>query len=302
LILNLVVAKPVFCLIAELREREHEMTNLWLRLAVTFVALGVASCGTFSGGETEGRGVRGAPVLTRVLDSGILRIGVSGSQPPFNVMSKNEEIIGLEADLGTALAFAIGLRPVFETMEFSQLIGALERGEIDIVMSGMAMTPERNARVAFVGPYYISGKGLVTRSEKLAQASESSEINSRDLRLVAMKGSTSFDFISDNAPRAELLTSPDHQSGISMVIEGSADAMVADFPACVLAILLNPDSGLATILAPFTFEPIGIALPPGDSLFITLVENYLNLLQGTGLLEQLQLKWFADAAWLAELP
>ena len=86
------------------------------------------------------------------------------------------------------------------------------------------------------------------------------------------------------------------------VIEDRVDALVADFPICVLAVLRNPMAGLTTLTTPFTVEPLGIALPADDPLFVNLVENYLNTLEGTGLLTQLKAKWFSDGSWVQELP
>ena len=64
----------------------------------------------------------------------------------------------------------------------------------------------------------------------------------------------------------------------------------------------NPDAGLSTLATPFTIEPLGIALPADDPLFLNLVENYLNTLEGTGLLTAFKAKWFSDGSWLNELP
>jgi ABC-type amino acid transport substrate-binding protein len=55
-------------------------------------------------------------------------------------------------------------------------------------------------------------------------------------------------------------------------------------------------------VTPFTVEPLGIALPADDPLFVNLVENYLHTLEGTGLLTQLKAKWFSEGSWVSELP
>lgn len=276
------------------------MRRTALRWIALFGALLLAAgCSTVGGGEAD---VAGTPVLSRVLDSGVLRVGVSGSQPPFNVKSKSGEIIGLEADLATGLANSIGLRPEFVQMPFAELLAALERGDVDVVMSSLTMTPERNARVAFVGPYFISGKGLLTRSDTLAEADDPDDIDTRDVTIVALAGSTSYQFVSEAAPKAELVAAKTHDAGVGMVINGEVDAMVADFPACVLAVFRNQSAGLVTAEAPFTFEPIGVAVPGNDALFINLVSNYIDLLEGSGMLEQLRNKWFADGSWLVDVP
>ena len=43
-------------------------------------------------------------------------------------------------------------------------------GEVDIVMSNVTITPERNLRAAFVGPYFVSGKSLLTRAGHITSA------------------------------------------------------------------------------------------------------------------------------------
>ena len=74
-----------------------------------------------------------------------------------------------------------------------------------------------------------------------------------------------------------------------MVREAKADAMVADMPTCVYAVLQDPS--LATLLIPLTVEPIGIAAPGNDPLLVNLLDNYLEALSAAGELEELNRKW-----------
>ena len=50
---------------------------------------------------------------------------------------------------------------------------------------------------------------------------------------------------------------------------------------------LEGRSMLVKKAAPLTIEPIGIALPAGDSLLLNMVQNYLGALEGIGLLDEL---------------
>ncbi len=246
-------------------------------------------------------GARSA-ALTRILAAGELRVGVSGSQPPLNVRTAKGEIIGLEADLARLLAGSIGVRAVFVEKPFAELIGALEKGDVDVVMSGVTITPERNLKVAFVGPYFISGKSILTRSETLARSNDASDIDNPSVTLAALDGSTSQRWVEVFVPKAKLVRVVDYDSGVKLVREGNVDAFVADYPICVLSVLRYQGEGLVTLASPLTVEPIGIALPPDDFLFVNLAENFLAALQATGALERLQKAWFEDGAWLAELP
>ena len=92
------------------------------------------------------------PVLDRIVQRGELVIGTSGTQPPMTVTSKKGEIIGLDADIAKAMADAMGVKLRFVTMPFAKLLPALEADQVDMVLSGMTITPKRNQIVAFVGP------------------------------------------------------------------------------------------------------------------------------------------------------
>jgi len=105
-------------------------------------------------------------VLDRIVQKGELTVGTSGNQLPFSVTTKEGDIMGLDADLATLMAAAMGVKVKFNTMPFSELLPALKAGKVDVVLSGMTITPERNLKVAFVGPYFISGKSIIIPFEK----------------------------------------------------------------------------------------------------------------------------------------
>jgi polar amino acid transport system substrate-binding protein len=229
-------------------------------------------------------------------------VGVSGNQPPFVVKAKSGELIGFEVDLANLLADAMGVDLKLVEKPFAQLLPALEAGEVDAVMSGMTMTPARNMRAAFVGPYMVSGKSILTKSSTLAAIDEAEDIDQSKVKLVALKGSTSQDFVKRALPVAQLTAVEDYDQGVKAVLDGTADAMVADFPICALSVLRYPEAGLTTLVKPLTIEPIGIALPAGDSLMLNMVENYLGALEAIGLIEELEKTWFEDGAWLIQVP
>ena len=241
-------------------------------------------------------------VLNKILKSGELRVGTSGNQPPFTMKSKEGQLMGYEVELAKLLTDALDLKLRFVEKTFSELIPALEKGEIDIIMSGMTMTPERNLKCSFVGPYIVSGKSILAKSKRIYDLDEMGEINRPTIKVAALRGSTSQNFVEKLAPDVEFIPTSDYETAIKMVLEDKVDIMVADYPVCVLSILRHPDAGLATLEAPLTIEPIGIALPPDAFQLHNLVENYINALQIGGVLENLEAKWFKDGSWLIRLP
>jgi len=254
------------------------------------------------GGTADAVAADNAPVLSRIVESGTFKVGMTGSQPPFSVVSKSGELIGFEVDLATILADAMDVKVEFVKMPFGELLSALEKGEIDAIMSGMTMTPKRNLKAAFVGPYIVSGKSILTKSATLAALEDAEDIDRSTIKITALKGSTSEKFVQQVLEKTTYIGVDDYDAGVQMVIDGKADALVADFPICALSQMRFPDAGLVTLAEPMTIEPIGIALAPGDSLLLNMVTNYLGALEGIGLLDALEKKWFEDGGWLIQLP
>ena len=98
--------------------------------------------------------------LNKIMKSGELKVGITGTQPPFSVESKKGDLMGFEVDLANLLAESMGVGVTFVRLPFGDLLGALESGKADAVMSGMTITIERNLKAAFVGPSVVSGKSF----------------------------------------------------------------------------------------------------------------------------------------------
>jgi polar amino acid transport system substrate-binding protein len=243
----------------------------------------------------------GSPVLDRISKAGELRVGTSGNQPPLSATTKDGNVIGLDADLARIIARAMGVKLTLVPLDFSELLPALEGGKVDMVLSGMTMTPRRNMRVAFVGPYFISGKAVLTKSKKLADVKDSDELNKSGITLAALEGSTSQDIVEKGLSKATLVTTKDYDAAVQKVIKGEVDALVADFPFCVVTTFRFPDENLQTLVAPFTFEPLGVAVPASDPLLVNWLDNFLLMTEGSGALMQLTERWFKDGAWIGTL-
>ena len=243
-----------------------------------------------------------SPGVEAIVKRGELIVGMAGDMPPLNMTTKSGKVIGLEPDLASIMASAMGVKLKLTTMPFAELLSALERRDVDMVMSDMTITPKRNMEVAFVGPYFISGKSILTKKNTIAAATNTEDINTPQIKLTALKGSTSQTFVEKLLPKAQLVLARDYDAAVAMVIDGKVDAMVADYPFCVVSVLRYPEEGLATLLKPLTYEPIGVALTGNDPLLINWMQNFLGTLEGSGELEDLRARWFTDGSWLKELP
>jgi polar amino acid transport system substrate-binding protein len=244
---------------------------------------------------------RVAPVLDRILAKKELVVGTAADMPPLNMTLKDGKIVGMEMDLARMIAGGLDVTLTLKPIRFNDLLPALEAGQVDLVMSGMTITPARNLKVAFVGPYFASGKSILLKEANAPSLQSSSQMNKPDVVQAALKGSTSQLFVERLMPNAKLVLTDDYDQAVAMVLDGKAQAMVADYPICMVSVYRYRDKALTTLKNPMTYEPIGIALPPNDPLLLNWMQNFLTNLVNSGELEVLRQRWFNDASWVSEL-
>jgi polar amino acid transport system substrate-binding protein len=230
-----------------------------------------------------------------------LIVGTTGTQPPLNATNKAGELIGLDADIARLIAMNMGVKIKFSKMSFSELLPALEAGKVDMVISSMTMTLERNLKVAFVGPYYVSGKGILTKPDTITALQETAGLNNPEFKVAALEGSTSQKFVETSAPKAELIKVKSYDVAIDMLVQDKITAMIADYPFCAFSAFRYRDKGLVAGQSRLTFEPLGIAVQP-DTLLLNWLRNFAIMLDGSGQLKSLNKKWFENGDWIKELP
>ena len=239
--------------------------------------------------------------MDRIIQKGELVVGITGTQPPLNATTKDGKIIGFDADIAKLVATNMGVKVKLAAIPFAKLIPALQAGQIDLVISSMSMTLERNLKVAFVGPYYISGKGILTKEQTISALQEADGLNRPQFKVAALQNSTSKIFVEKSAPKAQLVTTSSYDEAVEMLLQDKINALIADYPFCAFTAFRHKDKGLVAGQSKLTFEPLGIAVRE-DTLMINWLQNFMLMLEGSAQLEMLNKRWFQDASWVKQLP
>jgi len=237
-----------------------------------------------------------ADVISKVKSSGELVLGTSGTMTPMTrSIDDGDTAIGFDVDLANIMATALNAKLVIKVMPFKELIPALKKGEIDIIISNMTITPQRNMHVAFAGPYMTSGKCLVTKLSTLAAAKNAKEVDDTTKTLAVMKNTTSEIFVRTVLPHVKATAVESQEDAVKLVRMDKVQALMTDYPVCMSIIQSNPDAGFVAAFTKLTFEPIGIAVPAGDTHFLNWTNNFLQRATATGLLNVLGNKWLGEA-------
>ena len=80
--------------------------------------------------------------------------------PPIQYINEDGDIVGLDVDLGNAIAERLCLKMDFQSTQFATMIPLLKEGRLDLIDSFMFYTPERASQVIMV-PYGASTMAIV---------------------------------------------------------------------------------------------------------------------------------------------
>lgn len=105
---------------------------------------------------------QGQSGLNEIQSRGVLRVGMDASFPPFELVTADGDIIGVDADIARAIAADLDVRVEFANIGFDGLYDALTVGRVDMVISGLPIDPFRTRDIAYSENYFNAGQMLAT--------------------------------------------------------------------------------------------------------------------------------------------
>lgn len=112
-------------------------------------------------GDDTGKYPYEAPEGT-TYDNGTLIMATNAFFKPYEYY-ENGQVVGIDADLGQAIADKLGMKFEIKDMEFDSIITAVQSGKANIGISGMTVTEDRLKNIDFSTPYTTSKQVIVVR-------------------------------------------------------------------------------------------------------------------------------------------
>jgi ABC-type amino acid transport substrate-binding protein len=163
-------------------------------------------------------------------DPSILRVGVSANSQPL-IFKQGGQIMGIEADFAQKLGQALNRHVVIIEVPWDKLIDSLEANRIDIIMSGMSITPARSIRINFANPYLHSGLSAAFKRDQSDLSSLLANIlRFQDKRVGYVNNTTGEFYCMQRFTKARKNGYSSAQSGINALKAGKIDMFVHDAP------------------------------------------------------------------------
>ena len=105
-------------------------------------------------------------------DDNVYVVGIDGEYPPYSYIDENGKAVGFDVESIQWIAEQKGFEVEIAPTAWDGIIPALLAGKIDMVYSGMSVTPDREAKVTFSNPYWKVNQGLVGKAGTTATVAD----------------------------------------------------------------------------------------------------------------------------------
>lgn len=178
---------------------------------------------------------------SEVKKNGVLHVGGTETSQLFSLLDPAKgKAVGFDAGLSQLLAkYIIGEpKTKLDQVTVDTREDLLVNKSVDAIFATYSITPKREARVDFAGPYYSSQAGILVKS------------SNNDIKGVAdlagktvatQAASTGVTLLAKEAPKAKVLALPDNAQALAAVQQGRADAYVIDQSLLLNALVSNKD-------------------------------------------------------------
>jgi polar amino acid transport system substrate-binding protein len=213
-----------------------------LPAAAALAALALAGCGGSSSGDdptVAQPSASGAPLAAlvpqAVRDAGVLKVGSDVAYAPVEFFDTDgKTIIGVDPDIAKALEGQLGIKLTFQNATFDGLITALRSKRIDVIMSAMSDTPERQKSIDFVD-YFSAGTSILVQKGNPAKINGLDDFCGKTIAL--QRGTTQDDVATAQQAKCQTAGRPlkvlkfDRDTeALLQVKQGRAVADMNDFP------------------------------------------------------------------------
>jgi polar amino acid transport system substrate-binding protein len=212
-----------------------------VRCAALLALVGLAGCGAADStavAAADTAVAREDPALHAMLPpevaaAGVLTVGTDASYAPASSFAADgRTVVGFEPDLLDGLGRVLGVRVQLATQPFDGLVDAVAAHRVDLAVSAMTDTPERQRTVDFVD-YFTAGTSIVVRRGNPHGVLELRDLCGQDVAVE--RGTVQVDLLRRSqqrcgSARIHVHVYPDNAQALLQLRTGHVTAVLNDYP------------------------------------------------------------------------
>lgn len=262
-------------------------------LALVGCASGNSGSGSASGSASaSASGSASASTEMKLVKEGKLLIATSPDFPPFENL-ENGEMVGLDIEIGKAVAEKLGLEPEFVSLQFDSILTAVAAGtQADVGISGLTVDPERAKTVDFSDSYYVDDLSVAAMKNNADITADNADeaLNKEGIVIAVQSGSSGETYVKENYPKATVQPYGNSTDAFAALQSGQANAVCTN-KAVVERMLANAYTDAQVVKSIATGEEYAVAVAQENKALTAAINKALEELQADGTIDALVAKY-----------
>jgi polar amino acid transport system substrate-binding protein len=222
-----------------------------------------------------------------------LRVGMELQFPPFEQADASGNAEGVSVDIARAFGDYLGRDVVIENIAWTGLIPAVRTGTVDVIISSMTITEEREEQVDFSIPYIQAGLSMLVSVDSPVQGYQ--DLNSDDVVIAVKSGTTGAILAADQYPNADLRSFEDVAACVLEVAQGKADVFIYDPLTVYENYKSNPETTRVILESiPGTYSGWGFAFNEDNDELREQANAFIREFRASGGFDEIGDKWLSD--------
>lgn len=219
--------------------------------------------------------ISGSDTFDKIKDDGSVTIGVKEDQPGLGYLdAATGERSGFDVEIARWMAASLGVsadKINYKLVDSANREQALANGDVDLYVGTYSITDERKKMVGFVGPYFVTGQGVLVKKDSSATSID----DLKGKTICSATGSTPLQNIQKNYKSIKAVGMDKYSACVDALKSGSVDAVTTDEAILIGFASEDPDN-LKVVGKPFTTERYGIGIQKGDSALCKALSTTLT--------------------------
>ncbi|GGI40661.1 ABC transporter permease [Mammaliicoccus stepanovicii] len=195
-------------------------------------------------------------------ERGELRVGLSADYAPYefeHTKDGQREYAGIDIELAKKIAKDNNIKLKIVNMQFDSLLGALKTGKIDMIISGMAPTPERKKEVDFSDDYMEVNQRLIIQKKDKDKLKSIDDFKGKMIGV--QKQTTQEELAKSEMPDSQVSSLTRVPEVIMSLNSGKIDGMIIEGPVADAYLEKNPNLSYSDVKFGDADKTTAIALP-----------------------------------------
>ncbi len=228
--------------------------------------------------------------LDIVQKEGKIRVCSPGDYKPFSLQRPDGGFEGLDVDLVTSAAKALGVEAEFVKSSWKTLMSDFTE-KCDVAVGGISVTLERQKTAFFTSPYMVNGKAPITKCENVSRFQTVADIDKPDVTVIENPGGSNERFARANFKQAKIVIFDDNTTIFDEILKGNADVMISESVETIVQQKLRPGLCAVNPDKPLQYGEMAWLLPRGDGVFKAWFDQWLHLSKATGEYDRIVAPW-----------